>query len=43
MVRKFNIEPFIADIALVKWQLYEDDYIIDEENFETHYINKTVI
>lgn len=42
-VREFKIEPFIADIALVKWQLYEDGYTIDEETFETHYLNETAI
>ena len=42
-VREFKIEPFIADIALVKWQLYEEGYTIDEDTFETHYINETAI
>lgn len=42
-VREFRIEPFIADIALVKWQLYEEGYTVDEETFETHYINETAI
>ncbi|MBQ9655533.1 MAG: hypothetical protein IJV38_05865 [Prevotella sp.] len=42
-MREFKIEPFIADIALVKWQLYEDGYTIDENTFETHCINETAI
>lgn len=42
-VREFKIGLFNADIALVKWQLYEDGYTVDEDTFETHYINETAI
>jgi hypothetical protein len=42
-VHELKIDPFIADIALVKWQLYEEGYTVDEENFVTHYINETAI
>lgn len=42
-VREFKIEPFVADIALVKWQLYADGYTVDKETFEVSYINETAI
>lgn len=42
-VREFKIGLFNADIALVKWQLYEEGYTVDEDTFELHYINETAI